>query len=166
MKVAVKDANILIDLVEGDLLGLWFRLGIETHVPDLVLAEIRIPDQRRVVQAMVEAGNLLVGTFDGNELAVLQEYKTEFRISLPDASAIVLAERMQATLRSGDKLVRIAGRKLQLDVRGLLWIFDELIRREFLSTRDAVVRLTRVREAGARLPEAEFRERLDRWGKS
>jgi hypothetical protein len=31
MKVAVKDANVLIDLVEGDLLGLWFRLGIETH---------------------------------------------------------------------------------------------------------------------------------------
>jgi len=48
MKVAVKDANVLIDLVEGDLLGLWFRLGIETHVPDLVLEEIKNPGQRSV----------------------------------------------------------------------------------------------------------------------
>ncbi len=62
MKVAAKDANILIDLVEGNLLELWFRLGIESHVPDLVLVEIRNPDQRRVVQAMVGVGNLLVGT--------------------------------------------------------------------------------------------------------
>ncbi len=33
MKIAVKDANILIDLIEADLLGLWFRLGIETYTP-------------------------------------------------------------------------------------------------------------------------------------
>ena len=43
MKVAVKDANVLIDLVEGDLLGLWFRLGIETYVPDLCSTRSSIP---------------------------------------------------------------------------------------------------------------------------
>jgi predicted nucleic acid-binding protein len=32
MKAAVKDANILIDLAEADLLGLWFKLDIEMHV--------------------------------------------------------------------------------------------------------------------------------------
>ena len=54
MKVAVKDANVLIDLVEGDLLGLWFRLGIETYVPDLVLDEIRHPNHRRIMGSVLD----------------------------------------------------------------------------------------------------------------
>ncbi len=106
MKVAVKDANVLIDLVEGDLLALWFRLGIETHVPDLVLAEITSPDQRPIVMAMVEAGNLKVGTFGPEQVGRIASYRRRYRVSLADASAIVLAEHLQATLLSGDKLVR------------------------------------------------------------
>ena len=54
MKVAVKDANVLIDLVEGDLLGLWFRLGIETYVPDLVLDEIKHPNHRRIMGSVLD----------------------------------------------------------------------------------------------------------------
>ena len=132
MKVAVKDANVLIDLVEGDLLGLWFRLGIETYVPDLVLDEIKHPNHRRMVLAMVEAGNLRVGTFSPAQLSQVDSYKQRYRISLADASAILLAEQMQAILLSGDKLVRKGGLSLDLKVRGLLWVFDELVLRELL----------------------------------
>ena len=43
MKIAVKDASVLFDLLEAGLLGSWFKLGIETHIPDLVLAEVQKP---------------------------------------------------------------------------------------------------------------------------
>lgn len=85
---------MLIDLVEGDLLGLWFRLGIETYVPDLVLDEIKHPNHRRMVLAMVEAGNLRVGTFSPAQLSQVDSYKQRYRISLADAAAILLAEQM------------------------------------------------------------------------
>ena len=163
MKVAVKDANVLIDLVEGDLLGLWFRLGIETHVPDLVLAEIKSPDQRRIVLAMVEAGNLNVGTFNPKQLTQIDSYRREYRVSLADASALLLAEQMRATLLSGDKLVRRGGLSLNLEVKGLLWVFDELLARGLLEGADAVLRLQRVLEAGARLPPEEVQARLRKW---
>lgn len=91
MKVAVKDANVLIDLVEGDLLGLWFRLGIETHVPDLVLEEIKNPEQRRIVMAMVEAGNLRVGRFEPTQVLRIDSYTSARR-----AIACHPAERRQA----------------------------------------------------------------------
>lgn len=163
MKVAVKDANILIDLVEGDLLGIWFRLGIETHVPDLVLAEITNPDQRRMVLAMVGAGNLRVGTFSPLQLSQAALYKQRYRISLADASAIVLAEFLDATLLSGDKLVREGGQSLDLKVRGLLWMFDELINRELITAADAALRLERIVEAGARLPKDQVEMRFRKW---
>ena len=163
MKVAVKDANVLIDLVEGDLLGLWFRLGIETHVPDLVLAEIKHPEHCRMVLAMVEAGNLQIGTFSPADLSQIESYKQKYRISLADASAILLAEQMQATLLSGDRLVRKTGQSLNLDVRGLLWVFDGLVIRELLGTPDAAMRLERVVDAGAHLPAEQVQARLRKW---
>lgn len=163
MKVAVKDANVLIDLVEGDLLGLWFRLGIETHVPDLVLEEIKSPEQRRLVDAMVEAGNLKVGTFDPTQVPRIESFRREYRVSLADAAAIFLAEQLHAALLSGDKLVRKGGQSLNLDVKGLLWVFDELVQRELLDAADAGQRLDRVVEAGARLPTDEVQARLRKW---
>lgn len=163
MKVAVKDANVLIDLVEGDLLGLWFRLGIETHVPDLVLEEIKNPEQRRIVLAMVEAGNLKVGTFDATQVLRIGFYKRVYRVSLADAAAILLAEQLQATLLSGDKAVRRAGQALNIEVKGLLWVFDELVHRGLLGVADASLRLDRVVEAGARLPAEDVQARLRKW---
>lgn len=163
MKVAVKDANVLIDLVEGDLLGLWFRLGIETHVPDLVLEEVKNPGQRRIVLAMVEAGNLKVRTFDPMQVIRIDSYKRLYRVSLADAAAILLAEQLQATLLSGDKLVRKGGQSLGIEVRGLLWVFDELVHRELLDAADAALRLNRVVEAGAHLPAEEVQARLRTW---
>lgn len=55
MRIAVKDASILIDLAEGDLLGLWFRLEIETHTTDLVLQEVKQETQWRRVSPFVDA---------------------------------------------------------------------------------------------------------------
>jgi len=40
-RVAVQDANILIDLELANLFDAWFSLGIETHTTDLVVREIR-----------------------------------------------------------------------------------------------------------------------------
>jgi hypothetical protein len=58
---------------------------------------------------------------------------------------------MQATLLSGDKLVRKGGLSLDLKVRGLLWVFDELVLRELLGAADAAVRLERVVDAATYL---------------
>ena len=53
MKAAVHDANVLIDLLHADLLAVSLRLGFEFHVADAVAAEIRNPDQRRMLDSAV-----------------------------------------------------------------------------------------------------------------
>lgn len=163
MKVAVKDANVLIDLMEADLLGLWFRIGIETHTTDLVIHEIKRPDQSRMVSTMVQAGNLKVHAFDAKGLIAVSTRAVLLRVSLADASAISLAEEKGAILLSGDRRVRNGATELGLEVKGLLWVFDELVKQSLLVPADAANRLKIVLAAGARLPDNECEERLRRW---
>ena len=40
MKIAVQDANVLIDLELAGLFDLWFQLGIGTHTTDLIKGEL------------------------------------------------------------------------------------------------------------------------------
>ena len=69
MKVAVKDANILIDLAQCGGLDAWFSLGIETYTTTLVLNEITDVNQRSQIQSYVRAQSLRVVDYDGAKLA-------------------------------------------------------------------------------------------------
>ncbi len=40
MKVAIKDANVFIDLEIAGLFDLWFQLGIETHTSVFIQEEL------------------------------------------------------------------------------------------------------------------------------
>lgn len=41
MRIAVQDANVLIDLELAGLFDLWFQTGIETHTTDFIRAELK-----------------------------------------------------------------------------------------------------------------------------
>ena len=163
MKVAVKDANVLIDLLEADLLGLWFRLGIETHTTDLVVHEVRQPEQARVLLMMIQAGSLTIHALPAARLNAVSKTASVLKVSLADASAIALAEELSATLLSGDGRIRKEAQLRGIEIRGLLWVLDEMVASNLLSPRDAAERLTRAMAAGAFLPSHECQERLRRW---
>jgi rRNA maturation endonuclease Nob1 len=163
MKVAVKDANVLIDLIEADLLGLWFRVGIETHTTDLVVHELRRVAHGQALSLMIEAGNLRVRTFEPAVLNSIRLQAAKFGVSLADASVIHHASEIGATLLSGDRKVRREAAHLGLEVRGLLWVFDKLVGDGVLAPTEAAVRLKRTLSAGAFLPSDECDTRLRRW---
>lgn len=106
MRIAVKDASILIDLAEGDLLGLWFRLEIETHTTDLVLREVKHEAQWRRVSPFVDAKLLQVHPTAAADIGAVVAFSQTHGISLPDASGVFLARRLQACLLTGDRRLR------------------------------------------------------------
>jgi predicted nucleic acid-binding protein len=163
VRVAVKDTSILIDLVEGDLLGLWFKLQIETHTTDFVLAELRRESQWQHVSVFVDAGILQRHGTPPADVAEAVAYAQERGVSLADASGVLLAKRLKAALLTGDLRMRGAARNDGLEVRGVLWILDELVRHGGLAKADAADRLERIRAAGGRLPQAECLARLKAW---
>ena len=163
MRLAVKDANVLIDLVEAALLDLWGVMALEVHVTDLVLAEIRDDKQRGDVDAYVAKFGVTVHELDEGATAECMRMAEQHGMSLADASALRLAKELDAILLSGDSLLRKTATRDKVEVRGLLWIFDELVKRRALAMAAAAKRLRQVMAAGSFLPPRECIERLERW---
>ena len=163
MKVAVKDANVLIDLAIAGLLAAWFDLGIETHTTDLVLAEIKDFEQREVIDEFIRNRKLLIDELTGEQIKEAAMIRDGYGISIADASAVCLALRLGAILVTGDGPLRKAARAEDVRVCGLLWIFDELVDRRILSGLDAARCLRQVLSNGSFLPHAECEERLRAW---
>jgi predicted nucleic acid-binding protein len=168
VKIAVKDANVLIDLLEVNLLGAWFKLGIATHVPDFVMAEVHHPQQRLVLDSFVSAGLLQVshiGLGDMRSLAEVARLSRELGISVPDASAIQLAASLPGSvLLTGDGRLRRGAEQRGQVVRGLLWVLDMLLWQHVLSYDDGLAALARVIARNSRQPPAECERRRAAWG--
>ncbi len=163
MRIAVKDTSILIDLAEGDLLGLWFKLQIETHTTDFVLAELRKETQWQHVSVFADAGLIQRHVTQPDGLAEVVDYARAHGVSLADASGVLLAIRLKACLLTGDRRMRNAAREGGVEVRGVLWIIDQLVEREVIGKHEAADRLERICAAGSRLPRDECEVRIKDW---
>lgn len=164
MKLAVKDANVLIDLVEADLLGHWFKLGIETHTTDLVLHEVTHPQQSELVRQFVKAGLLKVHSLGPDSIPTTAAISGQWRVSIADASAIFLAQQLKAALLSGDGPVRKAATALKIEIHGVLWVLDQLVEHSVLPRLHAHASLTLLIKGNCFLPKQDCAERLKRWG--
>jgi len=163
MKVAVKDACVLIDLANGGLLDAWFQLGIETFTTDLVLRQVKTADQWKAVSLFVEAGLLQIETLTGNQIERMSKSLAGLRIGIEDQSALFLAIERGAVLVTGDRRLRIEADKYEVEVRGLLWILDELVGHSVVAPTLAALKLQSMRDQGARLPKDECEKRLQLW---
>jgi predicted nucleic acid-binding protein len=164
MRIAVKDASILIDLAEAELLGLWFQLGIETHATDFVLNEVSQEEQWKAVAPFVDAKLIRKHATAPAEMAETALFATENGISVPDASGVLLAKRLGAMLLTGDRRMRRTATARSIEVHGVLWIMDQLVDARILPKPEALVRLRKVLQAGSHLPHAECDARIKAWG--
>ncbi len=166
MKVAVKDACVLIDLVNGNLLDAWFQLNIETHTTDLVLRQVKKDRQGRVVENYVRAGLLKIDSLSGEEVTQMRSEFGHLPVGIADQSVLFLALKLDAVLITGDRRVRIEGLKQELEVHGTLWILDALVDRKLLPARLVAGKLRTLLAAGAFLPASECEKRLAAWEKT
>jgi hypothetical protein len=124
MKVAVKDANILIDLVNGGLLELCLRLPYEFVTTDLVLLQLEVEAQWFVVQPFVESGALRTVSLTGSEMEEVVADPIHFSLGLVDAQVLWLAAKEKGILLTGDLSLRQEAERRKVSVHGLLWIPD------------------------------------------
>ncbi|MFT6861706.1 MAG: putative nucleic acid-binding protein [Akkermansiaceae bacterium] len=126
MRIAVKDANILIDLELMGLLDLWFQLEIETLTTSLVVNEL-IRGNHHLTLAHIDSGTIESVALDPYELALKIEGFEGTGLSEGDVSVFLLAEQRDAFLLSGDSALRVAAEVQQIEVHGTIWILDQLI---------------------------------------
>lgn len=165
MKILVNDTNIFIDLHSVGLLKEMCRLPYEIHTVDFVVAEIADADQRRIFDELVARGEISVDGFTADEvIEIVEEHSSvSGNLSIPDCSVCYFARKHNVPMLTGDRRLRRYAEEQSIEVHGILFIFDELVRHDIISTSMAADRLEELFAINARLPKAEIRDRINRW---
>ena len=165
MKILVNDTNIFIDLHSVGLLEEMCRLPYEIHTVDFVVAEIADADQRRIFDELVAQGGIFIDGFTADEVIenVEEHSSVSGNLSIPDCSVCYFARKHNVPMLTGDRRLRRYAEEQSIEVHGILFIFDELVKHDIISTSMAADRLEELFAINARLPKAEIRERINRW---
>lgn len=170
MKIAVKDANVCIDLEAMGLLDLWFQLGITTLTSSFVVQELEDGNHVNAL-ACIRAGQAIEAVITGEEMAgAFADFVDEYGqgwLSETDLSVIYLAIREDAMVITGDRLLRTTATARHLEVHGTLSIMDQLVSSSLLKpvlAADRLESLIRRTGKGQRyLPRSESRARIAQW---
>ena len=163
MKIAIKDANILIDLANCDLVETCLRLPYAFVTTELVLLQLQQEAQWGAVEPFVASGLIRIATLSADEEYRLAGDPLTRVLGHVDMQVLWLAVRERAILLTGDLELRKEASKLKVEVHGLLWILDELIESRILAAAEGAKRLRLAMASGAFLPNAECESRLRLW---
>lgn len=161
IKVVIKDACILFDLLDLGLLANFYELGLTVITRPEVLAEITDENQFQQIKPYIESGDLLIDSIDGLEkfMAIME---TNPGLSFTDAAVLETASRRDATILSSDKSLRNESNRRGIPVRGLLWILEELHNQNVLPLEVILTKLVLYAEVNKRAPKSEINNLVER----
>jgi len=164
MKIVVCDANILIDLLQIDLFEAFLKLKWEMHVPPDVVDEVHEANSDQLFRA-IKLQTIHIPTFLPKDLNHILDYNERYSpLSIQDCSCLFLAETLSAILLTGErKLKSIATSSHEIQVHGVLWVFERLVQERVISPCIAYAGLSLLLTSNNRLPKAECKRLLKRW---
>jgi len=159
MLLVISDANILIDIEDGNLTSVIFRLPYEIAVPD-ILFELELREQHSY---LLEAG-LKVRSLTAESVKRTESLSFKYsRPSLMDHSALALAMQEKCPLLSGDKDLRVAAKSEGVEIHGTVWIIEELLNHKLLKQVQARASFDSMKAKGSRLPWGDVENLLNKW---
>lgn len=167
MDIVVKDANIIIDLLNIGLSQYCSLMKVEFHITQHVFREIRDDTQRQQMIRMILNGELKVDEFSGEEYENFLEMVGSFdgvnNLSDADCSVIILAKRYNCRLLTSDRKLKRQAEDQGLRVNGLLWITDTMVENGILTGAEMIPYLKRYRETNPRAPQNEINKRIEKY---
>ena len=117
-----------------------------------------------MIVEIIARGKLIVATSEPTDLEIMAEKKNNnHQLSLEDCSVWHYSEINNFTLLTGDGPLCKAAFKAWVDVKALLFVFDELVEKKLLLPQHAAVKMQILLDAGTRLPQKDCQERIKRW---
>lgn len=158
-KVYVSDTNIWIDFNHAALLEELFRLPFSLCCTDFVAFELDNPS----LTPLLDLG-LIVESLNSEEVLRLQELgRQHSNPSLADMSCYFLAKDRNLPLLTGDGQLRALAIRENVEVRGVLWLLDQMVEHGVIGPARAAEALRAMLGNNARLPQQECTLRLARW---
>lgn len=158
-RIYISDTNIWSHFRHGGLLEELFALPFVFASTDFVLNEL--PDGE---SEQLQALGLVVETLEGEAVTALFELTVQHNNSaLADVSCYYVAKEKGLPLLTGDGQLRKQAAKDGVEVRGALWLLDQLIEHQVIASNHAAAALQAMLDAWARLPQAECERRFGDW---
>lgn len=150
MQLLISDANVLIDMDDGGLMNTMFQLPYEFEIPDILYFE----ELADYYPGLVDLG-LVTATLESDAVAYGLDLSNRYlRASRNDCFALALAKQDGCPLLTGDLALRKAAEKEGIEIRGTIWLVEEMLRHDLIDVRAASESFDRMRDAGSRLPWA------------
>ena len=165
-KIVVSDTNIFIDLISVNLLDGFFSLPWEIHTTDMIVQELIKSEQYDAIILSEKRGHLIVKKFKGEELAQLARMKLErstSNASIQDCSVWKLAKDLECALLTGDNKLRKVVQNDNIEVHGILYLFDKMLEHQIMDNETAIEKLQRLYNINTRLPKEEIDKRIALW---
>lgn len=148
MQLLISDANILIDLEEGQLIELMFKLPYRFSIPDILFFEELEEEHQHLLDLGLNLRELSSETI----LYAMELIPRYAQASRNDCFALALAAKERCPLLTGDKALRKAAESESVMVRGTLWLVEMMVKQQLISTNQARKAYRRMEAAGRRLP--------------
>lgn len=164
MRIVINDANILIDLAKLELIEEFSQLDFELYSTDFVIEELN-QDQRSLVDNLINSGKLSVIATDSEVdfIGISNLLENSNGLSFEDCSVWYYSKKMSGILLTGDGKLRKQARKDDLEVKGIIYVFDELLDQNIISYATAIEKMKELLQLNIRLPKNEIEKRLHEW---
>lgn len=164
MKVVINDANILIDIAKLELLEEFSMLNFEMYTTDFVFEEIN-DEQRNPVKKLIEQNiiSLIVTEEIEDYQGITSLLESSTGLSFEDCSVWYYSKKLSGALLTGDGKLRKEVSKDGVEVRGIIYLFDELLKQEIVTFELAIEKIEELRILNNRLPINEIDKRIESW---
>lgn len=123
MQLLISDANILIDLEEGEVLERMFQLPYRFSVPDILFAEELESQHGYLLEMGLSQCELTPRSLQ--YAAGLIAHATG--VSSNDCFALALAKQQRCPLLTGDQRLRAVAEREGVVVMGTIWVVNQLV---------------------------------------
>jgi rRNA-processing protein FCF1 len=164
MRIIINDANILIDLVHLDLMNEFIKLELDLKTTDVVFDELN-DDQKVIIEAYIYSKHIDLITIEKEDdfESIMTILESSSGLSFEDCSVWHYANKLNGILLSGDGKLRKQAMANGISVKGILYVFDQLLVHEIISFELAIVKLEQLYEINPRLPIQSKNERIASW---
>jgi len=149
----------LIDIEVAGITDVMFRLPYEYITPESLFEQ-----ELRQYHGALTGKGLKLEALEPEMINRVQQLGQQYKgVSSYDLEAMTLAEYKDEPLHTGDKKLRQVCLEQNIDVRGTLWLVEQMLLNNVITVTEAKNAYDLMREDGSRLPWDEVEKQLRKW---
>jgi len=150
--------------VKVDLLNQFASLSYDLYTTDFILEEVNQKQKEKINKVISDDKIILIITSQIEDFQGIYDLLAiSSGLSFEDCSVWYYSKKMDGTLITGDRKLRKIVERNEIEVRGIIFILDEILSQGLISFDIAIEKIKLLYKINDRLPQKELVKRLELW---